>query len=156
MLLKQNPVQGEPSPSGSYDQFLLYLYPGLRYRLSDRISLLGRARWLLLSAGDSPYRPQRTMGISVTCEMPLLFRDTNTETLRSLIFLDRKRRSFHASAKARTNAPQGRLATFLPSDSLNAGDARQRSDDYFKQREELQKNRKQALEDMKKIEEMLE
>ncbi len=156
MLLKQNPFEDQPPPSGRYDQLLFYVYPGMRYRLSDRISIVGRARWLLVSSGDSRYLPKRTMGVSVSAEMPLLFKDTDAEALRSLIFVERKRKSLHAAAKSPPAATQGGLAAFLPADSLNNGDARQRSDDYFRQREELRKNRQKALEDMKKIEEMLE
>lgn len=156
MLLKQNQILGQPPPSKKYDQVLFYVFPGLRYRFSDRISLVGRARLLLLSVGDSPLLPQRTIGVSVSADMPLLFKDTDSEALRSLIFMERKRKALHASTKANPAASQGRLGAFLPSDSLGDPQARQRSEDYFKQREELQKSRQKALDDMKKIEEMLE
>ncbi len=160
MVLKQNNdiELTQIKSSGEFDQFLFYVYPGLRYRISDRISLVGRGRLLLLSIGDSPYLPQRMLGVSIGAEIPLLFKDTDAEALRSLIFVERRRKSNQSVAKAKAAAAQGqgRMAAIMPADSLATGEAQRRSNDYFKQREELRNSRKKVLEDMEKIEEMLE
>ncbi len=80
----------EVSPGGGgYDQLHLWMEPSIRYRFFDRISLLGAARILLLQKvkrenGLSP----TYVRISSALEIPILFKETNAEAIRTLIFVE--------------------------------------------------------------------
>jgi hypothetical protein len=78
-------VPGDPS----FRQQRFWIEPAIRYRLFDRFSILGAARILLLQR-VKPERPLEPsyLRLSVAFEMPLLFRETNTEAIRTMIFIE--------------------------------------------------------------------
>jgi hypothetical protein len=75
-----------------YSQQTLWIEPGARYRLFNRISLLGALRVLILQRtkpvnGLIPNYIRLSMGIQV----PLIYKETNTEAIRTMIFVEKQK-----------------------------------------------------------------
>jgi len=139
---------------GSFDQFVLYASSGLRWRIGQGMNLVGRLNVLLGSIGTSPLLPKRAYALTVSWEAPLYFKDTDTEAVRTLIFVEKRRKSMRGTVRADTTA--GPVGSILPGASTGVGTSRRIfGEDYYKRREELKRHRQQALKEMEKIEEML-
>jgi hypothetical protein len=148
----------ESSTTGNevYNNALIALIPGMRWRFRDNMSLVGRAKVMLPVAGEGVHLPKKMIGFSIQWEMPLFFKDTDAEAIRALIYMDRKKTKIKQAADK--NPTRGNAISTVVSDST-AGDSeaiKWMEMDYFKRQEELKKRRKQAIEDMKKLEDMIE
>ena len=143
---------------GSYSNSLISVYPGVRYRIGNRMSVVARGELLIASVGNSKFLPKQMFGFSVLWEMPLYFKDTNAEAIRTLIFVDRKKKSIGKSAQDKVAS--GKNREILPGTALSVNSdtttVRLLEDDFYQRKEDLKKHREKALEEMKKIEEMLE
>ncbi|MBN1309452.1 MAG: hypothetical protein JXA18_16150 [Chitinispirillaceae bacterium] len=73
----------------TYSQQRFWIEPAVRYRLFDRISLLGALRILVLQRvkPDRPLEPTY-LRLSTALEIPLIFRETNTEAIRTMVFIE--------------------------------------------------------------------
>lgn len=149
--------------TGSYNNIIIWAHPGIRVHLGSRINLVGRGKMLLAKRGDSPYLPEQVIGGSLYFEMPIFFRDTNAEAMRTLIFADRKKMRSQVHQYRQIKATR-QLHAQADSTAMESGTNEARAkeimdiigSDYYKRKEELVKRRKKALEEIKKIEEMLE
>jgi hypothetical protein len=76
----------------SYKQSYFWIEPGGRYRLFGRFSILGSVKLTLFQNAKvkNPFQPE-LFKISIKVEAPLLFRETNTEAIRTLIFMEQKK-----------------------------------------------------------------
>jgi hypothetical protein len=151
--------------SNTYDNATFTLFPGVRYRIGNRMSLVARAKMMLFTKGSSQYLPQKIMGLSFLWEMPIHFKDSNAEAIRALVFVEQKKKIYNQAENPSVKTKSGKEKTALPDGTLRGDQASLLSDesmnsimgeDYFRQKEELKKHREQALDEMKKIEEMLE
>ncbi|NLL12478.1 MAG: hypothetical protein GX267_03640 [Fibrobacter sp.] len=72
-----------------FKQQKVWLEPGVRLRLRNRFSFLASMRFLLLQRvkTERPLSPQY-VSMQLTFEAPVCFRETNTEAIRTLIFID--------------------------------------------------------------------
>lgn len=73
----------------AYRQKKIWIEPAMRYRLFNKYSIVGAIRFLIFQQIGirNPLEP-RYCRISFGLEMPLLYRETNTEAIRSLIMLE--------------------------------------------------------------------
>lgn len=80
---------GAFSGDKSFKQQKVWIEPGVRLRLRNRFSLLASMRFLLVQRvkTERPLPPQY-VSIQLSFEAPLYFRETNTEAIRTLIFID--------------------------------------------------------------------
>ncbi|KMQ52235.1 hypothetical protein CHISP_0916 [Chitinispirillum alkaliphilum] len=75
----------------SYDQALLFIEPGIKYRFRNNFRLLGSVRVLVYNdlKSRNGLNPSY-LTLSLGMEVPLLFRESNTEAVRTLIFKERE------------------------------------------------------------------
>jgi hypothetical protein len=100
----QGSFPGDPN----YAQKVVWFEPGARYRLYGKYSLMGSFRvsalqWL------KPRNPLKTnpFHMAVAMEIPLLFSETNSEAIRTMIFVEHKKHKHKSDSVAR-NMEQGR------------------------------------------------
>lgn len=75
-----------------YEQKIMWVEPGGRMRIGDRFSLLGSLRLLVSSQvksedGLNPVFLKASVGV----QLPLLYRETKAEAVRSLIFMEQEK-----------------------------------------------------------------
>lgn len=76
----------------SYNQRVAWLEPGVRYRFFGAYSLLGSLRITAYQAlKDKNPVPTSIIRAAVVLDIPLLFKETNAEAIRTLVFLERKK-----------------------------------------------------------------
>jgi hypothetical protein len=128
----------------SYNQNYFWIEPGGRYRLFGRFSIIGSVKLALFQNAKekNPFQPE-LFKISVKAEAPLLFRETNTEAIRTLIFMERKKEkkndSFEKKVASGKNLLNDMSASLMgPQDSLEVSDSGLK-DTLKKRREETQK-----------------
>jgi hypothetical protein len=138
----------------SYDQRVLWFEPGFRYHLSKGYSLLGSVR-LLAYRQLKQHRPLPTTSIrgAAAIELPLLFRETNTEALRTLVFVEWEKEKAKDSISLRIEQGKGiesGLAKEFKALDINAD-----IPDAEQAKEELRK-RQEIQEKMDEIETLLQ
>lgn len=136
----------------SYKQQKVWLEPGVRLRLRNRFSFLASVRFLLLQRvkTERPLPPQY-VGMQLSFEAPVYFRETNTEAIRTLIFInnakdkekDRITRSIEQGKSIKTDYETG-FEELAPEKS-----------DIDQQKEALRK-REEIQNKMEEIEKLLE
>lgn len=79
---------GDPS----YLQQTLWVEPGARYRFFGKYSLLGSVRVLLYQRvkKENPLAADY-IKLSTAFEMPIIYRETNTEVIRTLVFVEKQK-----------------------------------------------------------------
>lgn len=140
---------GRTTPGdASYSQSYAWVEPGCRYRFFSRYSLLGSFKMTLYQnlKSTNPLNPE-LFNISVRIEAPLFFRETNSEAIRTLIFLkQRKEKAVESVAGmpgTTVSKPVAKLgilgASGTDSDTLGTFDFARERDDLVKRREETQR-----------------
>ncbi len=84
--------RGSVAADRSYEQRLLFLEPGVRLRTRNNMRVVGGLRFLAHSIvkqsdGLNPSNVTLTLGV----EVPLLFRESNTEAIRTLVFKEQQK-----------------------------------------------------------------
>ncbi len=141
---------GDPS----FAQQLFWIEPGFRYRLRDRIGFLGAFRVYILQRIKSQrsLRPRYLMA-STALEIPLFFKETNTEAIRTMIFVHQNKKyadslnTFSVSGKS--------IETGLNPELKKLGiefNEDESQEEELKRREEIQKK----MDEIEKILEELE
>jgi hypothetical protein len=132
----------------SYSQSYAWVEPGCRYRLFSRYSLVGSFKMTLYQnlKTSNPLNPE-LFNVSVRIEAPLFFRETNSEAIRTLIFLKQRKEKaaepiagMPGSTVSKPVAKAGILgAAGTDSDTLGTFDFARERDDLVKRREETQR-----------------
>jgi hypothetical protein len=141
---------GDPS----YEQRIVWLEPGIRYRFFGKYSVLGSLRigaYQQLKQ-HSPL-PTALMRGAVAMEIPLLFKETNTEAIRTLVFMDREKEK--KRDKIVQDIAQGKRTESGMDKELKALDVKQDTPDSDQQKEALKK-REEIQKKMEDIEKMLQ
>lgn len=123
-----------------FAQQTLWIEPGLRYRQFNRISFLGSLRVLVLQKtkpvnGLIPNYIRLSLGI----EIPIVYKETNTEAIRTMIFIE-NRKSNHLDIISKSINAQKKMKTDF---EINFGnldnDISQETDEQesIKRREEI-------------------
>jgi hypothetical protein len=75
-----------------YKQHYFWIEPGGRYRLLGRYSIVGSTKLTLSQKvkEKNPIKPE-LFNVALKLEVPILLRETNTEVIRTLIFMERKK-----------------------------------------------------------------
>ena len=86
--------RGSIAADRSYEQSLLFLEPGVRFRTRNNLRILAGLRILAhdVLKDDDGLRPSN-ITLTLGLEVPLLFRETNTEAIRTLMFKEQRKGS---------------------------------------------------------------
>jgi hypothetical protein len=127
----------------SYIQNYFWIEPGARYRLWNKISIVGEIKLAVSQKvkNITPLNPE-VFNTSLRIEIPLFFRETNTEAIRTLIFMKSRKKETDTLEKNISNG--NRLlkdvnASLLDlKDSTEAHNAEDEKETIKKHREETQ------------------
>jgi hypothetical protein len=129
-----------------YVQKYAWVEPGARYRLFSRFSIVGSVKMTLYqdTKERDPLKPE-LFKASLRCEAPIFFRETNTEAIRTLIFMEQKKeKKTDAVVNAESMSTgksllSGITASGAEEDSLGSFDFSQERQELVKRREDTQK-----------------
>jgi hypothetical protein len=90
-LFQEKRSRKTPGDEG-YPQRYFWIEPGCRYRLLGRYCIVGSTKLTLLQKGkqSSPVKPE-LFNVALKVEAPILLRETNTEVIRTLIFMEKEK-----------------------------------------------------------------
>jgi hypothetical protein len=153
-LYKEKKNNLYPSGDAAFKQHYGWIAPGGRYRLLNRFSILGALRLTLYKRVKKRYPLSIEMVQAVLkLEAPIYFRESNTEAIRTLVFMERMEKK-----KDRQRARYAETENALPGfDMLHADSSsmEMNSFDFKKEDERLREKRKEVQEKMEKIERLL-
>lgn len=138
-----------------YDQKYVWISPGGRYRFGKRFSLLGNVRWTLYRdiKKNSSLNPER-ISLSVKFEAPILFKETNTEAIRTLVFMEKSRKEEAPKQLSKSIESENDLLNKFEK-ILHDLEEEEETFDYKKEKDELIKRREEVEEKMEEIEKLL-
>jgi hypothetical protein len=144
------------TPDGGYEQMYAWVRPGARYRLGNRFSLVG-AVGVTLVRKTKPADPlvPRLFSMTVRFEAPLMFRETNTEAIRTLVFVERGKEQLKERGLARDGEAGARTPLAGQMEVLEGLGEGSESFDYAHEQEELRKRREETRKKMEEIEALL-
>jgi hypothetical protein len=159
-LYKKLSRNREESERARFDRKVIYVTPGVRYRLFSRFSVVGSARFPVLTniPDTSTTLYYEKFGIRLGLEFPLFFRETNTEAIRGMIFLER-RKAVAAGPKPKTETDNlSALLRVKMSEQENKEFMKmiKEEDAKFESEKNLKEKRKKIYKELKEIMEMLE
>jgi len=139
----------------TFDQRYVWVSPGGRYRLRQRFSLLGSLRWTVYRHVDktSSLDPQ-WFSINLKFEAPLFFRETNTEAIRTMVFIEKKKEETNKEQTEQDIAAKSSVLTNLEN-TMSDIQKEDETFDYKKEKEDLIKRREKVDALMNEIEELL-
>ncbi len=125
-----------------YKQNYFWIEPGGRYRLFGRLSIVGSTKLALFQnvKDQNPLKPE-LFNIALKLEAPVVLRETNTEVIRTLIFMERKKEKKLDSFEKKIVTGKsliGEMSSSLldAADSTGQGSAQEEKDAVKKRREE--------------------
>jgi hypothetical protein len=133
-----------------FEQYYVWLAPGGRYRFFNRFSVVGATRVLVFQhlKQTNPLHPD-IFSAELHIEAPLFYRETNTETIRTLVFMEREKEKqksvADAAKKSGKTGPEKGYMTDIDNafkefgDSTAASRENQADATAKKQREDIQK-----------------
>ncbi|MFH0921235.1 MAG: transporter [Fibrobacterota bacterium] len=147
--------------AAGYDETVVSLMPGVRYRVLSRFSITASAFFTpvarLLPGSRLDYAG---VAFKAGLEFPLFYRETNAEAIRGMIFLERKKAIVN---KGPAEGPDKRKddinALLLPGDEQNRQELSNmlKDEDKTQEREQqLREKRKKINEELRQIEDLLE
>jgi hypothetical protein len=146
-LYKEKQTKTRAGDKG-YMQKYAWVEPGIRYRLFSRFSVLGSIKMTLYQdvKDKDPLKPE-LFNVSLRIEAPIFFRETNTEAIRTLIFMEQKKEkkpeAVAAGSMDITNGKSLLSGIVVPGmddgDSLGSFDFTRERQDLIKRREDTQK-----------------
>ncbi|MBD3393746.1 MAG: hypothetical protein GF418_16560 [Chitinivibrionales bacterium] len=152
-LYKEKRNKLDPGDDG-FEQFRVWIEPGGRYRIRSRFSIIA-------SLGVTVYQQLKNntalephiASLSVSFEAPILFKETNTEAIRTLVFMEQKEQQETDSFAENVESGRGLLGEI---DTMISGlEEGGETFDYSKEREDLAKRRKEIQKKMAEIEQIL-
>jgi hypothetical protein len=139
----------------TYAQSYAWIAPGGRYRLLNRFSILGGARFVLYQdrKKNNPITPD-VLRLDLRFEAPLYFRETNTEAIRTLVFMEQeKEKKRVADTLAQAEARKDYFGEYNL--GLGVNQVQGETFDYAKERQDLIKKRQEIQTKMDEIENIL-
>jgi hypothetical protein len=148
---------GRTKPAdASYGQNYVWIEPGGRYRLFGMLSLMGSVKMALFenAKAKDPFQPE-LFKVTLKAEVPILFRETNTEAIRTLVFIERKKEkssdAFEKKVASGKSIINGMSASLMgEKDSVDASDIDVK-EAIVKRREETQKKMDEVEDLFKKL-----
>jgi hypothetical protein len=137
----------------SYKQNYFWVEPGARYRLWNRISLLGAIKLAIFKhvKENDPLEPE-LFNFSIRMEVPILYKETNTEAIRTLIFMKTIKGKQPDSLDKKISAGKTLLKDVNAS-LLGLQDSTEKSD-ALEEKEEIKKRREDTQKKMDEIEKL--
>jgi len=139
----------------TYAQSFVWIEPGGRYRLLNRFSILAGARLVVYQDRKKryPITPD-VLRFDLRFEAPLYFRETNTEAIRTLVFMEQeKEKKRAADTLAQAEARKDYFGEYNL--GLGVNQVQGETFDYAKERQELIKKRQEIQAKMDEIEALL-
>jgi hypothetical protein len=159
---KLRPRGSEVAADAGYDENLLLLMPGVRYRVLNRFSVLGTAFFAASGTvkANSPLKYPK-FAFQLGLEFPLYFRETNAEAIRAMIFLENRKQTPEEKAATvktvrRNNDFAGLLMPEDPKESQALNNALKSEDIPLDREDQLKEKRKKINEELNSIEKLLE
>ncbi len=157
---QEKPNNYNPSGDASYTQYYIWAEPGARIRIFNRISMVGGLR-LTLTQEIKPDEAHNAftpyyLGAYAGVEIPLAFKETNTEAVRTLVFAQRTKEESTTPYEDTTRQNDAMLTNVtnnLPVDSIGLDNTA--GFDYQKKQQELISHRKRIKTKMDTLEHML-
>lgn len=141
-----------PVGDSRYEQMYLWVEPGARYRFFRRFSLVGGFQFAVSRKLKevNPLSPS-VAGLTVRLEAPVYFRETDTEAIRSLVFIQRQKDEAVVTKTEGTPEFYQHMAASM--DAI--GDSTE-TFDYSRERQDLIRRRKEIQQKMEEIERLFE
>ena len=138
---------------GGYNQNYFWIEPGGRYRLWNRLSVVGSVKLTLFQnvKDNNPLNPE-LFNASVRLEAPLLFKETNSEAIRTLIFMEGKKESKPDSLEKKIASGKS-LLTDVNISIVGLQDSTDKSD-FLEEKEAIKKRREETQKKMDEIEKL--
>jgi hypothetical protein len=154
-LYKERRNKLNRSGDDAFEQYYAWVRPGARYRIRNRFSLVGSLGITFLESlrANSALVP-KTMSLSIRFEAPLLFKETDTEALRTLVFVERKKQQKPDAFVENVESGEGLLPELNV--LLDEIGATEETFDYQREREELAKRREALRKKMSDIEKLVD
>lgn len=148
---KEKKTRSNPGDK-TFAQQTFWIEPGVRYRLFNRISLLGALRVLVLQKtkpvnGLIPNYIRLSLGV----EIPLIYKETNTEAIRTMMFIENQKIK-HLDIISKSINEQKKMKTDF---EINFGDLENDISQETDEQESL-KRREEIKAKMDEIEHILE
>jgi hypothetical protein len=149
-LYQEKSNRKSPGDKG-YPQRYFWIEPGGRYRLLDRFCIVGSMKLALFQKEKDvgPVKPE-LFSIGLKVEAPIFLRETNTEVIRTLIFMERKKEKKPDSFQAKVVTGKSLMSdmnAFLIDAQGAVGDTL-----YRDEKEALKKKREETHQKMEEIE----
>jgi hypothetical protein len=149
-LYQEKSNRTTPGDKG-FPQRYFWVEPGGRYRLLDRFCILGSMKFALFQKQKDahPFKPE-LFNVALKIEAPILLRETNTEVIRTLIFMERKKEKKLDSFQAKIGTGKSLMNdmnAFLVDVKSAAVDTT-----YRDEKEALRKKREETHQKMEEIE----
>jgi hypothetical protein len=144
-------------PKAWLDKMYSWVSPGMRYRIRNRYSILANVRWTFFrSINTTGSLDPKKISAAVKFEAPILFRETNTEAIRTLVFIKKaKKEEKHEQEKLTKDIKfEIDLLGKLDNSILGLKD-KDETFNYDKEKENLIQRREEIKRNMEDIEKLL-
>ncbi|MBD3422695.1 MAG: hypothetical protein GF398_21480 [Chitinivibrionales bacterium] len=153
-LYKEKKNKFYPGGDDRYRQFYTYVEPGGRFRFLNRFSILGSVKVGLFKGVKQDYELKPDyLTISLKVVGPIYFKETNTEAIRTLIFMEQ------AKSKKKDDLEESIATQKHHFEDLGLGlsgiEQENETFDYKDEREKLVKQRREIQKKMDEIEQLL-
>jgi hypothetical protein len=151
-LYQEKSNKKNPGDKG-YPQRYFWIEPGGRYRFLGRCSVVGSTKLTLFQKEKvtGPVKPE-LFNVAVKVEAPILLRETNTEVIRTLIFMERKKEKKLDSFQAKVVTGKSLMSdmnAFLVDVQGATGDT-----SLLDEKQALKKKREETHQKMEEIEQL--
>jgi hypothetical protein len=146
----------KPDQKAAFDQQYGWISPGFRLRFFKGFSLLGSLRLTIFrnTSGLGSLNPER-ISVSLKFEAPVIFKETNTEAIRTLIFIEKNKKEESEDGLI-SDIESGTNILNKIDNSISDLELEEETFDYKEEKEELIKQREKIQEKMDEIEKLLE
>lgn len=146
----------ELSVKSNYDQKYLWISPGGRYRLRNRFSFLANFRFTLYRdvKKNSSLDLLEWLSLTLKFEAPIIFRETDTEAIRTLVFIEKKKVEKETEQFSKGTEFEKEILNKFEK-TLSGLEEEDETFDYKKEKDDLVKRREEVEALMEEIEELL-
>ncbi len=152
-LYKERHAKGITRPK--FDQIYGWISPGIRYRVLNRFSILGNFRWTIFRKTNrtGSLNPEKIL-FSLKFEAPIIFKETNTEAIRTLVFLEKIKKDNDKRLFSQDTKSKNMLLDKFESGIFDSKE-KEETFDYKKEKKTIIKRREKVKAKMEEIEELL-
>ena len=142
-----------------YDQKYVWISPGGRYRLGNRFSVLANFRFTVYrdineNRKNNSLNLLDWLSLNVQFEAPIIFRETDTEAIRTMAFIEKKKVEKESEQFTQGTEFEKRINTKFDK-TLSDLKEEDETFDYKKEKDSLVKRREKVEALMEEIEDML-